>query len=148
MPRYKKETAELKAKNLLKPYIKNNFNQTLTARQLGVTQEAISQRLKCKPVQDMLQRYINSPKLKKKLIQVAQDGLEANKVISCNVIAKNGEGMSDANSMTKDFIDVPDHQARHKFWHDLCSAGGILRTDGDNGGVKIINIVCAYRKEK
>lgn len=35
-------------------------------------------------------------------------GLNATKVISCNVIAQNGEGMKDANSMTKDFVDVPD----------------------------------------
>lgn len=34
--------------------------------------------------------------------------LNATKVISCNVIAPNGEGMADANSMTKDFVEVPD----------------------------------------
>jgi hypothetical protein len=37
---------------------------------------------------------------------------QANKVISCNVIASDGEGMKDANSMTKDFIDVPDNAVR------------------------------------
>jgi hypothetical protein len=40
-------------------------------------------------------------------------GLDATKVISCNVIA--AEGMADANGMTKDFVDVPDFMARHKF---------------------------------
>ncbi len=36
------------------------------------------------------------------------DLLDATKVISCNIIAKDGEGMADANSMTRDFVDVPD----------------------------------------
>jgi phage terminase small subunit len=44
-----------------------------------------------------------------------QEGLEANKVISAMVIAKDGEGMKDANSMTKDFFEVPDYDARHKY---------------------------------
>lgn len=50
-----------------------------------------------------------------KLISKLSEGLEATKVISANVIAKNGEGMADANSMTKDFIDVPDMPTQHKF---------------------------------
>lgn len=44
-----------------------------------------------------------------------KEGLDANKVISANIISQNGEGMKDANSMTKDFIEVPDHLTRHKF---------------------------------
>ena len=48
-----------------------------------------------------------------KLGIIISQGIEANKVISCNVIVE--EGMKDANSMTKDFIDVPDWIARHKF---------------------------------
>jgi len=35
--------------------------------------------------------------------------------ISAMVVASSGEGMKDANSMTKDFIEVPDYFARHKF---------------------------------
>jgi len=50
-----------------------------------------------------------------KLGEVLAEGLDATKVIACNVIAPNAEGMKDANSMTKDFIDVPDFIARHKF---------------------------------
>lgn len=44
-----------------------------------------------------------------------KEGLDATKVISANVIAPDGEGMADANSMTKDFIDVPDFPTRHKY---------------------------------
>jgi len=148
MPKYRPETAKMKAESLVKPLIRNGLNESKTARELGITPQAVNERLRHKPVQDALQRYINSPKLKKRLIEVAEEGLKANKVISCNVIALDGEGMKDANSMTKDFVDVPDHQSRHRFWHDLCHAGGILKTNGEGAGIKIINIVHAYRKEK
>ena len=49
------------------------------------------------------------------LLGVLDDGLKANKVISCNIIALDKEGMKDADSMTKDFVDVEDHPTRHKF---------------------------------
>ncbi len=140
MPRYTPEVAEAKAKNLIKPYIRNGLNQSALAKELGVTSEAINQRLKRKPVQDALRRYIDSPKLKAKLIKVAEEGLSANKVISCNVIANDGEGMKDANSMTKDFIDVPDHQSRHRFWHDLVTAAGVLKINDNGQGNNVIII--------
>lgn len=54
---------------------------------------------------------ITDERLSKKI----SEGLDATKVISCNVIAKDGEGMKDANSMTKDFVDVPDYPTQHKF---------------------------------
>jgi len=38
--------------------------------------------------------------------------LNATKCISAMVIAPNGEGMKDANSMTKDFVEVPDYPTR------------------------------------
>jgi hypothetical protein len=43
-----------------------------------------------------------------------RESLEATKVISANIIAKNGEGMADAHSMTKDFIEVPDFPTQLK----------------------------------
>jgi predicted transcriptional regulator len=146
MPKYRPETAKLRAKSLIKPYIRNNFSQVKTARELGVSQPAIAQRLKQKPVRDLLQKFLDSEKLEKALIEVGIDGLKANKVISCNVVAPDGEGMKDANSMTKDFVDVPDHQSRHRFWHDLLVAKGKLKTNGNGDGVSVVNIVYAYRK--
>jgi len=50
-----------------------------------------------------------------RLLEVLDDGLGANKVISAMVVNKKGDGMKQANSMTKDFIDVPDHGIRHKY---------------------------------
>lgn len=43
-----------------------------------------------------------------KIAQVVARNLDAQKVISANIINKSGEGMKDADSMTKDFIEVPD----------------------------------------
>lgn len=49
-----------------------------------------------------------------KVLSTIAESLDANKTISCNVIHQSGEGMADANSMTKDFIDVPDWGNRLK----------------------------------
>lgn len=40
--------------------------------------------------------------------------LAATKVISAMVIAGDGEGMKDANSMTRDFVEVPDYATQLK----------------------------------
>jgi predicted transcriptional regulator len=144
MPRYTERTQRIKAEHLLKPIIRNGFNQTKAARELGLTPQTVNEQFRRKPVQDILQKFLNSSKLKKTLIDVAKEGLHANKVISCNVISSDGEGMKDANSMTKDFVDVPDHQSRHKFWHDLMIGSGAIKTDGSKG-VTIVNVVLGYR---
>jgi hypothetical protein len=140
MPRYTVEKERKRAERLVKPLIANGLNESALARQLGVTPQAINQRVNRKPVQDILQKFLNSPRLKNRLIKVAEEGLKADKVISCNVIAPNGEGMKDANSMTKDFVDVPDHQARHKFWHDLMVGAGAINNseNGKGGNVSVI----------
>ena len=140
MPRYTAKVAAIKADRLMKPYTRNGFNQSATARKLGITPSAVCQRLSKKPVQDALQRYINSPSLKRKLVSVANEALSATKGIRIALKDKNGK-------KTFRITTGADHDARHKFWHDLCQAGGILKANGE-GGVKIINIVHAYRKEK
>src|SRR5512135_128031 len=38
-----------------------------------------------------------------RLLDVLDEGLRSDKVISANVVAQDGEGMADAHSMTKDF---------------------------------------------
>lgn len=63
----------------------------------------------------------------KAIVEHALEGLKATKAISCNVIAQNGEGMKDANSMTKDFVDVPDWQARHKYFETILKLTGKLK---------------------
>ncbi len=75
------------------------------------------------------------------LANLISEGLQANKVISCNIIAPNGEGMKDANSMTKDFVDVPDWQARHKFLETVLKLTGKLKdTVLNNNGITLIKM--------
>jgi acid stress-induced BolA-like protein IbaG/YrbA len=118
MPKYTQETARLKAQQLIKPYIRNGLNQSAVAKELGVTSEAINQRLQHQPVKDALREYINSPKLKAKLIEVATEALRAKKY------TKKGS--------------KPDHDARHKYWHDLVIAGGVLKENGKGLNATII----------
>jgi predicted transcriptional regulator len=59
MPKYTEKTAKVKAKKLIKVYVKNDFNQSKTAKELGVTQPCISDRLSKAPVQEALQDIIN-----------------------------------------------------------------------------------------
>ncbi len=60
---------------------------------------------------------------KNKLLCKLEQGLEATKVISANVVAPSGEGMSDAHGTTKDFIEVPDFATQHKFLDTALKVG-------------------------
>ena len=60
-----------------------------------------------------------------------KEGLEATKVISANVIASNGEGMADANSMTKDFIEVPDYPTQLRANDSISKLKGYLSDKHD-----------------
>jgi|WetSurMetagenome_2_1015567.scaffolds.fasta_scaffold957761_1 hypothetical protein len=62
-----------------------------------------------------------------RLTEVLEKGLEATKVISALIIAKDGEGMKDANSMTRDFVDVEDYAIRHKYLETGLKLKGHLR---------------------
>lgn len=55
----------------------------------------------------------------KKIAQTVLEALDATKVISANIVRKGAtaserDGMKDADENTKDFVDVPDFQARIK----------------------------------
>jgi len=139
MPKYTKETESLKAKSLAKTCIENNLNQSAIARREGVSHQAVNQRVNRKPVQDCLRKYLESNKLKKKLEKVAEEGLGANRVISANIT------YGEADEKTNDFIDVPDHNARHKFWRDLMIVTGELKSNGNGNSISILNINYGYR---
>jgi hypothetical protein len=51
---------------------------------------------------------------KDKIAEVVARNLDAQKVISANILNKSGEGMAEAHSQTKDFIEVPDAMAQLK----------------------------------
>ena len=128
MPKLKEHTAKLRALRLAKSLLDNGLNESKVARLEGVSKQAIHSRLKHLPVQDALRNWIDSPQLKKRLVAVAQEALSARRM------TKKGS--------------KPDHDARHKYWHDLVTAGGVLKNDGAAGGVKIVNIIHNYREKK
>lgn len=69
--------------------------------------------------------------------------LNATKVISANVIAPNGEGMADAHSMTKDFIEVPDYATQLRANDSISKLKGYL--DEKNNFVSgPVNIMIVY----
>lgn len=69
------------------------------------------------------------------------EGTKATKVISATIIARNGEGMKDADSMSKDFIDVDDFPTRHKYIETGLKLKGHLRDKLDvehSGNITVI----------
>lgn len=158
MPKQKKITKKLRAFDLTKPYIKSGFNQAKVARQRGVSRATINEQVHRKPTIDRLQKFLDSRKLDKRLIVVAEEGLAANRVISAAVVVhQNKPGSTEqetpevmeklADEKTVDFIDVPDHNARYKFWNGLMQAKGKIKQNGNGAGVKVINIIYAYRND-
>jgi hypothetical protein len=78
------------------------------------------------------------------LIDGLMEGTKATKVISATIVAKNGEGMKDADSMSKDFIDVEDYLTRHKYIETGFKLKGHLRDKIDLAGDVTIEII-SYR---
>lgn len=73
-----------------------------------------------------------------------KEGFTANKVISAMVIDKKGQGISDANSMSKDFIEVPDYDCRHKYLTTGLKLRGHLNEKKDETEGRDINIQINY----
>lgn len=120
----------MKAAELTRIVLEHNGNQAAAARQLGITRQSVQSRMKKKPAQDILQKFLASKELKKELVKVACDALKAKKPI----VGKGGK------------IQLkPDHKTRHPYWHDLMvGAGGIKN---DSGGASVnINLNYGYRR--
>ena len=75
------------------------------------------------------------------LLQGLLEGTKATKNISCIVIAPNGEGQKDANSMTRDFVEVADFPTRHKYIETGFKIKGHLRDKLDISGDIIVEVV-------
>ena len=133
-------------------YAKYNGHQAKTAEALGITQPAVSQRLKKPECQDLLKEYYASDELKEKLRQVAREGLEASRVISANVIVKSDNPKvknKNATARDVDFIEVPDHSVRHRYWQDLNKILGHLGPDNGNGNgnqTNFLTIIAGLRQ--
>ena len=142
MPKYLPKTEKLKAQALLKPLIKNGLNQSKTARELGVSQATIQEKFHRKPVQDCLQKFLSSKKLKKALVEVAIDGLKSERSTGAAILVQKDGTVLKADE--EGGIMIPDQNARHKYWHDLMMASGVLKTNG-NGHSPVIIIQYGYR---
>lgn len=59
-----------------------------------------------------------------KLAAVAAEGLDA----------KNTKLVFDRDGNVVDAIELPDHQNRHRFWHDILTAKGVLGEKHESGG--------------
>lgn len=147
MPKYRPETEKMKALALAKDVTKCKGNLSATARKRGVETSTIARNIQRPAVQKALAE-INAELLDKAgatdkvIYQTLSDQLKANKVISCNVIAGDGEGMKDANSMTKDFVDVPDNTARHNAVNTCLKLKGRFPEERkEESGPTIINVV-------
>jgi len=135
----------LKDRALLKLVSENDFNEAQVARGLGVSPQAVQERMrrirKKTSFADMLEvAGLTDDYLAKKVT----DGCESKKVISATVIASNGEGMKDANSMSKDFIEVEDKATQHKYIQTGLELKKHLKGDASSQ-VVAINISYGYR---
>jgi len=71
------------------------------------------------------------------------DLLECTKVISANIVSINGEGMKDADSMTRDFIDVPDYATQLRAADSVAKLKGHLKDKekGDGPQIRDSNVI-------
>ena len=117
----------LKERKLLKGIAKG-LPVPEAARQAGYSEATIrgndvNETLEKPRVQSAFQKILEKAGITdEKLGQAISDGLDAYKVISANIIrnapssiADDKDGMKDADESTKDFVEVPDFMARHKF---------------------------------
>lgn len=130
MPRYLPETAELKAKNLTKSYYENGCNKAAVARKEGVSASAISQRFKHLPVQTPLQEALRKIG------------------ITTQYKAKKFKELMEAKKLHGERgQEVEDNATRTKTLQLLCQVDKDINDD-KSGGVRVINIIHAYRPQK
>jgi len=130
MPKLDIETARLKAANLIKAYSAAGFNQSRLARKEGVSQSAINQRLKHLPVQTPLQEALRKIG------------------ITTQYKAKKFKELMEAKKLHGERCEVvEDNATRTKTLQLLCQVDKDINDD-KSSGVRIINIVHAYRPQK
>jgi len=112
----KKRELTLRQKNLRRRILKGNTSVTQAMIDSGYSKNT------AQALQKETLAKLGIPELMdemgmndKRLLQVLDDGLKADKIISSMIISKSGDEMQDAHGLTKDFVEVPDHPTRHKF---------------------------------
>jgi len=144
MPKYSYRTEKIKAKRVSKSLIEHDLNASAVARQRGTTPQNEAKKARSKPVQDCLAKFLDSTKLKKKLVEIGLEGLKAEKPINADILV-DSEGEV-KKSEDKGAISVKDHSVRHKYWHDLMIASGGIKLDKTSQGITIVTVVYGYRK--
>lgn len=127
MPKVKDGKLTLKERRLLK-WIAKGLTVPEAARKAGYAEATIqgndvNETLEKPRVRTAFQKILEDEGISDPLIaKTIREGLEANKVISATIIknakspvADDQDGMKDADESSKDFVEVPDWMARHKF---------------------------------
>jgi len=131
MPRYRPETARLKAKNITKAYSRVGFSQVKLAKIKGVTRQTINRTLQKAPVQKTLLEEINKIGLTDK--EDAKDLKrlrKAQRPIACDVFIRNDRGKLVVVKNENDWIDVDDNQAQLKALEMTLKLKGHLKENG------------------
>ena len=122
MPKYRPETAKLKAKALTKPVLKHNLNLSAVARERGVKRQTIQEQFHSPIVQQTLAEYLNKYFKKPYIRRKFSDGLEGNKVVGyLNNLVGGTQKVSD------EFVEVPDLHCRHKYLVTLLECQGHIK---------------------
>ena len=145
-PTKKKRPLNIRERKLIKALIAGEL-PTKAMRTAGYTVNTANtkQGKKLEEVRETIQALMEKKGLTDDyLLDGLIEGTKATKVISATIIAKNGEGMKDADSMSKDFIDVEDFAVRHKYYETGFKLKGYLRDKIDLSGDVTIELV-SYR---
>lgn len=152
MPRLRPETEKARASKLIKSYSKTGFNQSRLAKQEGVSQPAINQRLTRKPVQQTLDEHIQ--KVAKRvginltwlLTRYKKGADEASKVIGYlhqyKKDIKDGkiEKAKPDEAISNEFIDIPDWNVKRLYLRDIAEIMKWIKQNGRNDGKGDTNI--------
>jgi hypothetical protein len=123
-----------------------------TQRQAG-----IEAGLKPENIESQVCRILKEPQVNKTFQELLNDTipddrqankylecLDATKVISANMIAPNGEGMKGANSVTKDFIEVPDYAVQLKANDSISKLKGYVVDKSQHGlDDRVLSVLCS-----
>ncbi len=129
MPKLRETTERRRALKLLKDLKDCDGNQSELARREGVSQAAISQRMKRAYVQKTMDELLEEAGVTtKKLAKTISEGLKADK-----------EGIDQA---------VPDWQARHKFTVTALELKKLIRHDQPTTNVNLIQVYVPQTKDE
>lgn len=140
----------IKDKHLVITLKKNNFNKTATAKELGITQPAVTQRLKKpdvkKMVDDIIEENLRRARITPtRLYKKISEGLEATRVIG----RKSDNQQDDGGNNDQDgLLREPDFKERREYVQLGLKLMGHVRSDDESRKAQQINIIYGYRTEQ